>query len=86
LNGKPEILKAGDIFMADAEGVTSSILYGPDSRTRLTPATRNALFAVYVPPGIDRAAVQAHLENIQSKVRLIAPEATTESLTVYVGD
>jgi len=86
LNGKPEILKAGDIFLADAEGVTSSILYGPDSRTRLTTATRNVLFTVYVPPGIDPAAVQAHLENIQSNVRLITPEATTESLTVYVGD
>jgi DNA/RNA-binding domain of Phe-tRNA-synthetase-like protein len=49
LNGKGETLKAGDIFMADAEGVTSSILYGPDARTRITPATRNALFIVYAP-------------------------------------
>jgi len=85
LNGKHETLKAGDIFMADAEGVTSSILYGPDSRTRITPATRHALFTVYAPPGIDPAAVQAHLEDIQADVRLIAPEATPELLTVYIA-
>jgi DNA/RNA-binding domain of Phe-tRNA-synthetase-like protein len=85
LNGKPEILKADDIFMADAEGVTSSILYGPDSRTRITPATHNALFTVYAPPGIDPAAVQAHLEDIQTDMRLVAPEAVTELLTVYAA-
>ena len=85
LNGKHETLKAGDIFMADAEGVTSSILYGPDSRTRITSATRHALFTVYAPPGIDPAAVQAHLEDIQANVQVIAPEAATELLTVYAA-
>ncbi|MBI3244146.1 MAG: hypothetical protein HYZ49_17835 [Chloroflexi bacterium] len=72
LNGKDETLKAGDIFIADAEGVTSSILYGPDRRTRITPAARDALFTVYAPPGIEAAAVQAHLEDIQANVRIRA--------------
>lgn len=85
LNGKGETLKADDIFMADAESVTSSIIYGPDQRTRITSATRQALFTVYAPPGIDAAAVRGHLEDIQADVRLIAPEATTELLTVYVA-
>jgi DNA/RNA-binding domain of Phe-tRNA-synthetase-like protein len=85
LNGKEERLKAGDIFMADAEGVTSSILYGPDARTRITPATRNALFTVYAPPGLDPAAVQAHLEDIRANVQVIAPQSTTELLTVYTA-
>jgi hypothetical protein len=47
--------------------------------------TRNALFTVYAPPGIAAAAVQAHLENIQSHVRLIAPEAMTELLALYTA-
>jgi len=85
LNGKGETLKAGDIFMADAEGVTSSILYGPDQRTRITPTTRNALFTVYAPPGIDPAAMQAHLEDIQANVWVLAPGATTELLAVYTA-
>jgi len=83
LNGKEDKIKPGDIYMADAEGVTSSILYGPDQRTRLTPQTRKALFTTYAPPGIPALAVQQHLEEIQATVRLIAPEARTELLTVY---
>ncbi len=83
LNGKEETLKAGDMFIADAEGVTSSILYGPDYRTRITPDTRHALFTVYAPPGIEPAAVRQHLEDIRAYVMLIAPEATVEVRKVY---
>jgi DNA/RNA-binding domain of Phe-tRNA-synthetase-like protein len=83
LNGKEETLKAGDMFIADAEGVTSSILYGPDHRTRITPETRNALFTVYAPPGIVPAAVRQHLEDIRAYVGLIAPGAEGVLLKVY---
>jgi DNA/RNA-binding domain of Phe-tRNA-synthetase-like protein len=83
LNGKLETLKPNDIYMTDAEGVTSSIIYGPDKRTPITPATRNVLFTVYAPPGIEVAAVQRHLEDIQANVSLVSPEATTELLKVY---
>jgi len=86
LNGKHETLKAGDIFMADAEGVTSSVIYGPDQRTRLTPDTRRVLFAVYAPPGIEHATVHQHLEDIQANVRVIAPGAAVELLKVYVAE
>ncbi len=85
LNGKLETLKANDIYMTDAEGVTSSIIYGPDKRTPITPATRNVLFTVYAPPGIEVAAVQQHLEDIQANVRLVSPEALTELLKVYTA-
>ena len=83
LNGKTETLKPGDMFIADAEGVTSSIIYGPDRRTRITLNTRNVFFTTYAPPGITASAVQQHLEDIQANVRLIAPEARTEMLEVY---
>ena len=82
LNGREQILKAGDMLMRDAEGVISSVLYGPDRRTRITPETTAVLFAVYAPAGIGEAAVRRHLEEIQAGVRLIAPEATTEALTL----
>ncbi len=83
LNGKTETLKPGDMFIADAEGVTSSIIYGPDQRTRITSNTRNVFFTTYAPPGIAASAVQQHLADIQANVRLIAPEARTETLRVY---
>ena len=86
LNGQEQTLKAGDMFMADAEGVTSSVIYGPDQRTRLTPDTRRVLFAVYAPPGIEHATVHQHLEDIQANVRVIAPGAAVELLKVYVAE
>jgi DNA/RNA-binding domain of Phe-tRNA-synthetase-like protein len=86
LNGKEEILKAGDMFIADAEGVTSGILYGPDQRTRLTPDTRNALFTVYAPPGVGPAAVHRHLQDIRDNVWVIAPEATVKALKVFTAE
>ncbi|HEY7610237.1 MAG TPA: phenylalanine--tRNA ligase beta subunit-related protein [Alphaproteobacteria bacterium] len=75
MRGEPQQLKAGDMFIADAEGPVSSIVYGPDRRTRITPATRNAIFTVYAPAGIGAAAVEAHLATIRGHVAAFAPDA-----------
>jgi DNA/RNA-binding domain of Phe-tRNA-synthetase-like protein len=83
LNGQEQQLKAGDMFIADVQGVLSSVIYGPDQRTQISPGTRRALFTVYAPPGIGEPAVAQHLEDIQAYVRLVAPEARTELLQVY---
>jgi DNA/RNA-binding domain of Phe-tRNA-synthetase-like protein len=85
LNGKEQVLKPGDMMMADTEGVISSVLYGPDRRTRITPGTRRVFFAVYAPPGIGEQAVRQHLQDIQANVMLVAPDAEVESLEVYVA-
>jgi DNA/RNA-binding domain of Phe-tRNA-synthetase-like protein len=68
-------LKPGDMYMRDGEGVISSIIYGPDNRTQITPETTRVLFAVYAPAGVAAAAVQAHLEEMEENVRLVAPKA-----------
>jgi DNA/RNA-binding domain of Phe-tRNA-synthetase-like protein len=83
LNGQEQELKAGDMMMADAEGIISSVLYGPDRRTRITSETRQVFFAVYAPPGIGEQAVYQHLQDIQANVMLVAPDAEVESLKVY---
>ena len=83
LTGQEQLLKAGDMFMSDGLGVTSSVLYGPDQRTQITPATRHVLFAVYAPAGIGEDDVRRHLLSIQANVSLVAPGATTELLAVY---
>lgn len=85
LNGQEQVLKAGDMFIADADGILSSIVYGPDRRTQITPATTRALFTVYAPPGIEAGAVRQHLHDIEAYARLIAPEAVTELLEVYAA-
>jgi DNA/RNA-binding domain of Phe-tRNA-synthetase-like protein len=82
INGEAQELKVGDMFIADAEGILSSILYGPDQRTRLVPETRNALFTIYAPPGVPRELVCQHLGAIRDNVLLVAPEAVVEHLAV----
>jgi DNA/RNA-binding domain of Phe-tRNA-synthetase-like protein len=82
LNGQEQALRTGDMFMADGLGVISSILYGPDQRTRLTPNTHQALFAVYAPPGIQLEAVRNHLETILDNLRVIAPAVEVIALEV----
>jgi hypothetical protein len=83
LNGREQVLKPGDMMMADGLGVISSVLYGPDQRTRIVPATHSVLFTVYAPAGIEEPMLRQHLRDIESNVRLVAPEAETELLEVY---
>jgi len=81
--GKPLQLKANDMNISDGAGVISSVLYGPDARTSLGPETESACFTVYAVPGIDKAAVEAHLHDIGEFVRLVAPNAAVELLEVF---
>ncbi len=82
MNGQEQELKAGDMFIADAKGVLSTVIYGPASRAQIQPGTRRVLFTVYAVPGIGQVAVRQHLQTIQSHVRLIAPDAETDQLEV----
>jgi DNA/RNA-binding domain of Phe-tRNA-synthetase-like protein len=82
LSGREQVVRAGDMMMTDGEGIVSSVLHGPDLRTRITPGSRAVFFAAYAPPGIGHAAVRDHLEDIRAHVLLLAPEAETDLLTV----
>lgn len=83
LRGQEQVLKAGDMMMADRAGVVSCILYGPDQRTAINPETRNAMFTTYAPAGIGAQAVKEHLENIQRNVLIFAPAAQVEMVEVF---
>jgi len=86
LNGKGQLLKAGDMFMADAEGVISSVVYGPDQRTRITIETRQVFFGVYAVPGVANQTIQDHLEDIRDNIMIFAQEAEVELLQVYATE
>ena len=83
LNGQEQVLKPGDMFIADAQAVISSIVYGTDRRTRITSETRQVFFSTYAPAGIGEQAVRQHLENVQANIKIIAPEAEVMSLEVF---
>ncbi len=83
--GQENVLKPGDMFIADAVGVLSSIIYGSDRRTMITPQTQQALFTTYAPASIGAQAVREHLEHILENIRLFAPEVTPAFLEVYTA-
>ncbi len=83
INGQEQSLKPGDMYISDQAGVLSSIIYGPDQRTCILGGTQRVLFTVYAPPGIAAEAVVQHLGDIETYVRLVAPQAQTEFKEVY---
>jgi DNA/RNA-binding domain of Phe-tRNA-synthetase-like protein len=85
LGGEAQDLKPGDMFISDEGGVISSVIYGPDQRTRLQPASRGAVYTVYAPPGIGSQAVHRHLEELRDYVQAAFPLARVEELRVYGG-
>jgi DNA/RNA-binding domain of Phe-tRNA-synthetase-like protein len=83
IGGRSLVLQPGDMYIRDQIGIISSVLYGPDDRTRITASTRQAVFCVYTPAGIKPASVSAHLDDIASNARLISPDAATVHHRVY---
>ena len=71
------------MMISDTEGVISSIIHGPDSRTRILPNTRKAVFMVYAPSGISKQMVLDHLADIHAYVKLFSPNAEIELQKVY---
>ena len=83
LRGDDQTLKEGDMMISDKTGVVSSIIYGPDQRTQITDGTRNVVFTVYAPAGINEQAVSQHLRDIQEYVLMFAPRAQVELIKVF---
>jgi DNA/RNA-binding domain of Phe-tRNA-synthetase-like protein len=82
LGGQPQTLKQGDMFIHDEIGVLSSILYGPDHRTRITPATTRVLFTVYAPAGITEEKLRHHLSDLRELVCAVSSAAEVEHCAV----
>ena len=83
LRGEAQQVKASDMMISDGIGIISNILYGPDQRTRIHPATHNVIYTTYAPAGINPLAVADHLRDIEHYVHLFAPDSGTELLQVF---
>lgn len=83
IGGRDVTVPPGDMYIHDAAGILSSVVYGPDQRTRITANTQEAIFCVYAPVGIRPEAVASHLTDIASRVRLVAPRASVVHQQVY---
>jgi DNA/RNA-binding domain of Phe-tRNA-synthetase-like protein len=74
MNGNSQVLKPGDMFIKDSQGIISSVIYGPDKRTKITLKTQNVLFVIYAPAGITEEEIYHHLEDIVSYINLFSPD------------
>ena len=83
MRGTEQTVKAGDMTISDQAGIISNIIYGPDQRTQISESTRNVVFTVYAPAGIDEQLIRQHLEDMRDYVLVIAPDAEVELLEVY---
>jgi DNA/RNA-binding domain of Phe-tRNA-synthetase-like protein len=85
IGGREVSAAAGDMCIRDGTGIVSSIVYGPDDRTRLGPETRSAVFTSYAPGGIGPQAVRDHLAAIAESVRLFSPDASVGVVEIVPG-
>ena len=83
MRGEEQIVKAGDMAISDQAGIISNIIYGPDGRTQISESTRNVVFTVYAPAGIEEQLVAQHLKDMRDYVLVIAPESQVELLDVF---
>jgi len=78
MKGPSREIRAGDMIMRDAEGVSCSIIYGQDARSPISPKTARVLYVAYAPPGIAAGVVERQLQGIEENLRLVAPAITVE--------
>lgn len=83
MRGEEQTVKAGDMTISDQAGIISNIIYGPDQRTQISESTRNVVFTVYAPAGIEVQLITQHLEDMREYVRLVSPETIVELLETY---
>jgi DNA/RNA-binding domain of Phe-tRNA-synthetase-like protein len=85
MNGKEQVLKSGDLYAADDSGVLSSVIYGPDRRTRIQPSTTAALFTTYGVPGIESEKLLVHLQRLRDLIQVFSPNAAVLVMEVIAS-
>jgi DNA/RNA-binding domain of Phe-tRNA-synthetase-like protein len=83
IGGQMVTVKENDMLVRDADGVLSSVLYGPDFRTRIREGTRRACFTVYAPAGIAASSLASHLDDLEANIRIISPRAGVLEKAIY---
>lgn len=85
INGKEQTTKKGDMLLADSGGIISSILGGPDFRTRITGTTKKCVFVVYGVPGVSSNVIEAHLAQILDNINEFSANPIVAFQHVYTA-
>ena len=60
----------------------SSILRGPDDKSRIDSDTKSALFTVYAPKGIGEESIMSHLDDLYTYIRLFSAQAAASCVKI----
>ncbi|GAU78202.1 hypothetical protein [Fusibacter sp. 3D3] len=84
ISHRDQKISENDFYISDAEGVISSILKGPDYRTRVTESTRDALFVIYGPYEVNALELNIHqtLDHLENLLKACSPECIIEEKSV----
>ncbi|MGL6216957.1 MAG: hypothetical protein ACRC36_02920, partial [Lacrimispora sphenoides] len=83
ISGKEQQLIKNDLYLSDEKGILSSIMNGPDYRTRITESTQNAIYFIYGVEGVTGPLIHAHLKTISSYLSQTIPGVEVQSINVY---
>jgi DNA/RNA-binding domain of Phe-tRNA-synthetase-like protein len=61
VSGKTFFCKEGEIVLRDEEGMVCSLFQGPDSRTKVTEASKNIVVYVFTAPGTEEDSISRGL-------------------------
>ena len=78
MNGTSRVIRAGDMIMRDADGISCSIIYGQDNRSLITAETSHVLYVAYAPAGVPAEIVDSQLQKIEENIRLFSPNVIVE--------
>jgi DNA/RNA-binding domain of Phe-tRNA-synthetase-like protein len=73
MNGASKVIRAGDMVMKDADGISCSIIYGQDNRSPISAETSHVLYVAYAPAGVPAEILDSQLQKIEENVRLFSP-------------
>ncbi len=85
MHGASRVIRAGDMVMRDAHGVSCSILYGQDDRSPISLTTSHVLYVTYAPAGVPAGAVGAQMRKIEENIRLFSPNAVMEQRQLFLA-
>ncbi|OGN72245.1 MAG: hypothetical protein A2X25_00860 [Chloroflexi bacterium GWB2_49_20] len=78
MDGTSKAIRAGDMIMRDAQGISCTILYGQDNRSPISAQTSKVLYVAYAPAGVPLESVETQVRMIADNIRLFSPNSIVE--------
>ncbi|MEM1486248.1 phenylalanine--tRNA ligase beta subunit-related protein [Oscillospiraceae bacterium PP1C4] len=72
-----------DLMICDGTGVISSVLRGPDFKSRITESTVDVLFTIYAPLGIETEYIETSLRSLEERIKAFSRSSQTEVMQVF---